>query len=83
MSPSSRIIAPFLPEYILWLSELNSYLTSMDNDSRDKILQSLQKEKILAIPAADNVIRFLPPYIIESKHIDASAAALDRILKTI
>ena len=52
-------------------------------DSRDKILQSLQKEKILAIPAADNVIRFLPPYIIESKHIDASAAALDRILKTI
>jgi acetylornithine/LysW-gamma-L-lysine aminotransferase len=37
---------------------------------RDEILKELQKEKILAIPAGDNVVRFLPPYIIEKDHLD-------------
>lgn len=52
-------------------------------DKRNKILQSLQKEKILAIPATDNVIRFLPPYIIEKNHVDTVSVAMDRILKTL
>ena len=52
-------------------------------DKRNKILQSLQKEKILAIPATDNVIRFLPPYIIEKNHVDIVSAAMDRIFKTL
>jgi len=40
------------------------------NARRDEILKELQKEKILAIPAADNVVRFLPPYIIKKEQVD-------------
>ena len=50
---------------------------------RDEVLRNLQKEKILAIPAADNVVRFLPPYILEEKHVDKIADALERIFKTL
>ena len=50
---------------------------------RDEVIKNLQKEKILAIPAADKVVRFLPPYILEEKHVDKTADALERIFKTL
>lgn len=37
---------------------------------RDKILKLLQDNKILAIPSGEDVVRFLPPYILEKKHVD-------------
>lgn len=37
---------------------------------RNEILKKLQQNKILAIPAGENVIRFLPPYIINKKQIN-------------
>jgi len=37
---------------------------------RNNLLKKLQGEKILAIPAGDTVVRFLPPFIVEKKHID-------------
>lgn len=53
-------------------------------DKRNEILKKLQTEyKILAIPAAENVVRFLPPYIIEKKHIDITVKALSAILKNL
>jgi len=52
-------------------------------DKRNEILRELQKEKVLAIPANDKVIRFLPPYIIENQHIDYTIEKLDKVLKTI
>lgn len=48
---------------------------------RDKILQDLQRERILAAPARDNVIRLLPPYIIEREHIDRVVDVFERVLK--
>ena len=51
-------------------------------DNRDEVLKQLQKEKILAIPAGDTVVRFLPPYIIEKKDIDVVIKALKNILNT-
>ena len=39
-------------------------------DDRNGLLKKLQSEKILAIPAGDTVVRFLPPFIVEKKHID-------------
>lgn len=42
----------------------------INNGQRNQILKLLQQEKILAIPAGENVVRFLPPYIITKKHID-------------
>lgn len=43
---------------------------------RDEILKKLQKEKILAIPAGDTVVRFLPPYIVTKAEIDRTITAL-------
>ncbi len=51
-------------------------------DNRDEVLKQLQKEKILAIPAGETVVRFLPPYIIEKKHIDVAIKALQKILNS-
>lgn len=50
---------------------------------RNEVIKNLQKEKILAVPAADKVVRFLPPYILKEKHVDKTADALERIFKTL
>jgi Ornithine/acetylornithine aminotransferase len=39
-------------------------------NNQTEILKKLQSEKILAIPASNNVIRFLPPLIIDKKTIE-------------
>ena len=49
----------------------------------DVILRELQRERILALPAAENVIRFLPPYGIEEGHVRQTVHALDEILKAL
>jgi acetylornithine/LysW-gamma-L-lysine aminotransferase len=50
--------------------------------SRDGVLKALQRERILAIPAGADVVRFLPPYIIEEEHLERLRDALDRILRS-
>ena len=49
-------------------------------DQRDAILKGLQQEGILAIPAGTDVVRFLPPYIVQPEHLDLAAEALERVL---
>lgn len=49
-------------------------------EKRDDILKGLQREKVLAIPAGEGVVRFLPAYIFEEGHIDAVVAALEKVL---
>lgn len=52
-------------------------------EKRDLILKLLQNRKILAIPAGENVVRFLPPYIIEKEQIDETVNVLSDILKSV
>jgi acetylornithine/LysW-gamma-L-lysine aminotransferase len=47
---------------------------------RDEVLKGLQENKVLAIPAADNVVRFLPPYIIRREHIDEALGKFRAVL---
>jgi len=47
---------------------------------RDEILKGLQREKLLAIPAGDEVVRFLPPYVVEKEHVDLALEKIDRVL---
>ncbi|VVA44171.1 (LysW)-aminoadipate semialdehyde transaminase [Candidatus Roizmanbacteria bacterium] len=47
---------------------------------RNNLLKKLQGEKILAIPAGETVVRFLPPFIVEKKHIDETVSKLKQIL---
>lgn len=48
-------------------------------ENATSILKTLQKERIIAIPAGQNIIRFLPPYIITRKEIDKVIAILNNI----
>lgn len=49
-------------------------------EDRNDVLKKLQSEKILAIPAGDTVVRFLPPFIVEKKHIDETVRKFRQIL---
>jgi acetylornithine/succinyldiaminopimelate/putrescine aminotransferase len=50
-------------------------------EKRNEILQDLQREKILAIPASDGIVRFLPPYIIEKEQLDTVLGALENLFE--
>jgi len=50
---------------------------------RDDVLKGLQRERILAIPAGENVVRFLPSYIFEKEHVDAVIAGLGPVLQAV
>ena len=47
---------------------------------RDAVLKSLQKAGVLAIPAGEDVVRFLPPYIIEKHDVDTVVEELRKSL---
>ncbi len=51
-------------------------------EKRDLVLKALQRRKILAIPAGENVVRFLPPYIIKKDQIDEAVDVLSDILRS-
>ncbi len=43
------------------------------------ISAALRHEKLLTVVAGDNVLRFLPPLIINQEHIDSAATILERV----
>lgn len=49
-------------------------------DKRNLLLKKFQDNNILTIPAGENVIRFLPPFIIEKSHVDQVINAFQKIL---
>jgi acetylornithine/N-succinyldiaminopimelate aminotransferase len=58
-------------------------MVAAELDSADlakKTVAEMLKRKILINCTSDTVLRFLPPYILERKHVDAAIAALDEIL---
>jgi acetylornithine/succinyldiaminopimelate/putrescine aminotransferase len=50
-------------------------------ERRDDILKGLQKQQILAIPAGDGVVRFLPPYVVESADLERVSETFQAVLK--
>lgn len=50
-------------------------------EGRDNILKALQREKVLAVPAGENVVRFLPSYIFEREHVDFIIDKLRHVLQ--
>jgi acetylornithine aminotransferase/acetylornithine/N-succinyldiaminopimelate aminotransferase len=43
----------------------------------------MMERHIIINRTSDTVLRFLPPYILERKHVDAAVAALDEILTSL
>lgn len=50
-------------------------------DKRSQVLKLLQDNNVLAIPGGENVVRFLPPYVLEKNDVDIAIKALRKIFK--
>lgn len=48
-----------------------------------KLVDRLIQEGMLTVPAGDNVVRLLPPLIVEEKHVDEAMARLDRACRAL
>lgn len=47
-----------------------------------QVSAKLLEEGVILISASNNVLRFLPPLVIEKEHVDEMIAALERVLKS-
>ena len=45
--------------------------------AKEKLIAALLEQRLLCVGADDNVVRLLPPLIVERKHIDAALEAID------
>lgn len=45
----------------------------------DRLIARLREAGLLTIPAAENVVRLLPPLIIDESHVDSAMEILDRV----
>ncbi len=50
--------------------------------SNKELMQAAEKEGLLICPAADNVLRFIPPLIVEKSHIDEAISKLNAVCQT-
>ena len=48
---------------------------------KQKIANKLKKNKLLTVPAGDNVIRLAPTLIINKKHVDEAINIIDQTFK--
>ena len=49
-------------------------------EGRDQVLKALQRERVLAIPAGKDVVRFLPPYVAGEGDLTGAARAFETAL---
>lgn len=52
----------------------------VQTDKRNEILKLLQQNHILAIPAGESVVRFLPSYLITREHVNVVISVLQKVL---
>jgi len=43
------------------------------------VVKALQDAGLLTVPAGDNVVRLLPPLVIEAAHVAEAVAVMDRV----
>jgi len=58
-------------------------MLGLELDSADlakKAASEMMAQRIIINRTSETVLRFLPPYVLERKHVDAAIAALDGIL---
>ena len=47
-------------------------------ENNEILIRSLMNEKLLTVKAGQNVIRMLPPLILEMKHVDEAIQKIDK-----
>ncbi len=55
----------------------------VDGVENGRLVGKMMEHGVLTVPAGENVVRMLPPLIIEESHIDEAVAALDRSCREI
>ena len=63
------------PELFAWMTEAQ--------ENNEVLIKSMIKEKILTVKAGQNVIRMLPPLILEMKHVDEAINKIDKAFSNI
>jgi acetylornithine aminotransferase/acetylornithine/N-succinyldiaminopimelate aminotransferase len=51
-------------------------------DLAKSVLQEMMRRRIIINRTSETVLRFLPPYILERKHVNIAVSALDDILRS-
>jgi acetylornithine/N-succinyldiaminopimelate aminotransferase len=90
-----RNIGGYFKQQLEWLRQRHDCVTDvrgmglmlgMELDSADlakKAASEMMAQHIIINRTSESVLRFLPPYILERKHVDAAIAALDEILTSL
>ena len=67
-------------DFILEIRGQGLMLGIKTNIENEMIIEKIRAEKLLTVKASDNVIRLLPPLILQKSHVDE---AIDKILKAL
>ncbi len=67
-------------DFILEIRGQGLMLGIKTNIENEMIIEKMRAEKLLTVKASDNVIRLLPPLILQKSHVDE---AIDKILKAL
>jgi acetylornithine aminotransferase/acetylornithine/N-succinyldiaminopimelate aminotransferase len=90
-----RDVGGYFKERLEWLRSRHDCVTAVrgmglmlgaELDSAElatKAASKMMERQIIINRTSDTVLRFLPPYILERKHVDAAVAALDEILTSL
>jgi len=54
-----------------------------DKKRRDRIIMECFRHGLLILGCGDNVVRFMPPLIVEKKHIDKAVEIFEDVLKEV
>ena len=68
------------PEMILEIRGLGMMIGVKVAPPVGDVVQALRDRKLLTVPAGDNMVRLLPPLIVEQAQIDEGLAALDAVM---
>ncbi|MFL2660446.1 MAG: aspartate aminotransferase family protein [Alphaproteobacteria bacterium] len=75
----SEVLAKY-KDFILEIRGQGLMLGIKSKIKNDLIIEKMRSEKLLTVKASDNVIRLLPPLILQKSHVDE---AIDKILKAL
>ncbi len=70
------------PKVILEVRGMGLLLGLKISKDQNKFINKLLENKLLAVRAAENVIRLLPPLNVKKKNIDEAVAILNKVCKT-
>ncbi len=76
-------IVPKFPKLVSEVRGIGLMIGLVALEKNEILIKALIKEKLLTVKAGQNVIRMLPPLILEMKHVDEAIAKIDKAFSNI